>query len=62
MTNFKIPTKRQHLLMTILTFWHTILTFNDPDEEALQNIVGKVENADKQHFPFPAMFSTLSEQ
>ena len=29
------------------------------DEKAFENIVGKEENADDQHFLFPTMFSTL---
>ena len=45
----------------VLTLHHTILTFNDPERVVLENIVGKGENAGKQHFLlFPTMFSTLS--
>ena len=35
-----------------LTLYHTILTFNDPESEALENIVGKRENAGNQQFSF----------
>ena len=43
-----------------LTLSHTIPTFNDPKEEALENTVGKGENAGNQHFsPFTTVFSTL---
>ena len=43
-----------------LTFYRTILTFNEPGNEAFENIVGKGGNAGNQlFFPFPTMFSTL---
>ena len=44
-------------LFTILTLYHTILTFNDPEEEDFENIVEKGENAGNQHFLlFPQCF------
>ena len=43
-----------------LTIYHAIPTFNDPERESFENIVGKGENAGKQHFLLiPTMFSTL---
>ena len=37
-------------------------TFNDPQMDPFENIVGKGENAGNQHFLlFPTMFSTLQE-
>ena len=36
--HFKVP-------HDCLTLYHTILTFNDPEKEGLENIVGKRENA-----------------
>ena len=46
---------------TLLTLYHTILTFNEPWGEGFENILGKGENAGTQHFllfqkcflPFP---------
>ena len=54
-------------LCVALTLYHTIPTFNDPDKEALKNIVGKGENAGNQHFllfpqsflPFPKEISVF---
>ena len=48
--------------MNFLSLYHTIPTFNDPEEEDIfENIVGKGENAGNQHvLLFPTMFSTLS--
>ena len=45
----------------VLTLYYTVLTFNDIEKEAFENIVGKGENAGNQHFllfpqcilPFP---------
>ena len=43
-----------------LTLYHTIVTFNNPETRAFENIVRKGENAGNQHFLlFPTMFSTL---
>ena len=40
-----------------LTLYHTIPTFNDPEEEGFENIAGKGENAGNQHFLlFPQCF------
>ena len=33
-----------------LTLYHTVLTFYMPDKEAFENIMGKGENANNQHF------------
>ena len=45
-----------------LTLYNTILTFNDPEKESLENIVTKRENAGYQHFaPFPTIISTLAQ-
>ena len=44
-----------------LPLYHTISTFNDPEikkkkKKPIENIVGKGENADNQHFfPFPTL-------
>ena len=36
---------------TVLTLYHTICTFTNPDKEtAFENIVGEGENAGNQHF------------
>ena len=45
----------------MLTLYHTIPTFNDLEEEDfLQNILGKGENAGNQHFLlFPQYFLTF---
>ena len=44
-----------------LTLHYTIRTFNDLENESLENIVEKGENANNQHFsPFPT-FSTFSK-
>ena len=46
----------------LLSFYNTIPTFNDPGKKAIENIVGKGENAGKQHFLlFPQCFYTLSQ-
>ena len=48
--HFKVP-------HCCLTLYHTIPTFNDPEKEGLENIVGKRENAGYQHFLlFPECF------
>ena len=55
------PCYRNIIEFVVLTLYHTIRTFNDPENEALENIVGKGENAGKPAFsPFPPMFPTLS--
>ena len=33
-----------------LTLYHTILTFNEPEKKPYENMVGKGENSDNQHF------------
>ena len=33
-----------------LTLYHTIPSFNDPEQDTLENILGKGENAGNQHF------------
>ena len=43
LSTFKVP-------HDCLTLYHTIPTFNDPEKEGLENIVGKRENAGYQHF------------
>ena len=47
-----------------LTLYHTIPTFNDPQtEKPFENIVGKGENAGKQHFLlFPQCFLPFTKQ
>ena len=35
---------------SLVTLYHIAMTFNKPLLEALENIVGKVENAGNQHF------------
>ena len=48
--HFKVP-------HDCLTLYDTIPTFNDPEKEGLENIVGKRENAGYQHFLlFPQCF------
>ena len=50
-------------LNTTLTIYNTIPTFNDPEEKAFENIVGKEENAGNQHFLlFPQCFLSHPEQ
>ena len=45
-TNFKQLSANTFSLVTIeLTLYRTIQTFNDPEKEAFENIVGKGENA-----------------
>ena len=45
-----------------LTLYDTIPTFNDLNKKAVENIVGKGENAGNQHFLlFPRAFSTLAK-
>ena len=45
-----------------LTLYHTIPTFNNPDKEVFENIVGREENPGQPAlFPFPTMFSTPSK-
>ena len=46
-----------------LTLHHIIPTFNDPEEEALENTVGKGENAGNKHFSFSlsVFYSTEGE-
>ena len=40
-----------------LTLYHTIPTFNDPEREPFEKLVGKGENAGNQHFVlFPQGF------
>ena len=42
-----------------LIFYCTIPTFNYPEKDTIENIVGKGENTGNQHFsPIPTMFST----
>ena len=54
--HFKVP-------HDCLTLYHTIPTFNDPEKEGLENIVGKRENAGYQHFLlFPQCFLPLQRQ
>ena len=46
-----------------LTLYHTIPTFNDPVEEAFENILGKEENAGKQQFLlFPKCFLPIQKK
>ena len=46
-----------------LTLYNTIPTFNDPEKEALENIVAKRENAGYQHLLlFPQLFLPLHRQ
>ena len=47
-----------------LTRYHTIPTFNDPPwKEALENTVGKGENAGNQYFPFSnSVFYPISRE
>ena len=54
--HFKVP-------RDYLNLYHTIPTFNDPEKEGLENIVGKRENAGHQHFLlFPQCFLPLQRQ
>ena len=53
------------ILIFCLSHYHTILTFNDPKNEVyrVENIVGKRENADNQHFLlFPQCFLPYQTQ
>ena len=58
---------RHFVVMGSLILYHTITTFNDPKKKAFENIVGKEENADNQHFllfpqffvPFPKRISSF---
>ena len=51
--DFKVP-------HDCLTLYHTIPTFNDPEKEGLESIVGKRENAGYQHcFLFLQLFLPL---
>ena len=45
----------------ILMLSHTIPTFNDPEREGFENIVGKGENAGNQHF-LPQCFILIPKQ
>ena len=52
------------LLLTFCKFLfsldHTIPTFNNPEKESFEKIVGKRENAGNQHFLlFPNVFTLL---
>ena len=38
------------LILVSITLYHTMTTFDVPGEKALENIVGKGENAGKQYF------------
>ena len=49
--DFKVP-------HDCLTLYHTIQTFNDPEKEGLENLVGKRENA---FSPFPTIIFTLAQ-
>ena len=54
--DFKVP-------HDCLTLHHIIPTFNNPEKEGLENIVGKRENAGYQHFLlFPQLFLPLHRQ
>ena len=47
----------------LVTLYHTVPTFNDPEIEAFGNIVEKGENAGNQHFLlFPQCFLPFSGQ
>ena len=49
--------KNQGLFGKGLTLYHTIPTLNNPEEEGLENTVGKGENArDEQFLLFPQCF------
>ena len=51
---------KSYLYIYQLTLYHTIPTFNDPEKEGFENIVGKGENAGNQHFlQFPQCLLTL---
>ena len=46
-----------------LIHYHTNPTFDDPEKESLENIVGKGENAGNQHFLlFPQCFLLVTKQ
>ena len=46
-----------------LTLYHTIPTFNDPENEAFRKHCGKGENAGNQHFLFfPQCFLPIPER
>ena len=46
-----------------LTLYLTIATFNDPEKEGLENIVGKRENAGYQYYlHFPQSFLPLQRE
>ena len=46
-----------------LTLYHTIPTFDDPNEEGFGKQCGKGENAGHQHFPlFPNYFYSIKER
>ena len=54
--DFKVP-------HDCLTLYDRIPTFNDPEKEGLENIVGKRENASYQHvLLFPQLFLPLQRQ
>ena len=47
----------------MLTLYHTIPTFNDPEERPFEKILGKGENAGNQHFLlFPRYFLPFPQQ
>ena len=49
--------------MTALTLYHPISTFNDNENEAFENILGKGENAGSQLFLLiPKCFQPFSKQ
>ena len=61
--------EKQHVISSfffchgVLTLYHTILTFNDPEKMPFENIWGKGENAGNQHFLlFPQCFLPIQKR
>ena len=51
------------VLFCELTLYRTIPTYNNPEKESFENIVGKGENAGNQHFLlFPQCFLPFPKQ
>ena len=52
-----------HVKEALLVTYHTIQSFNNPEKQTYENIVGKGENAGDQHFLlFPRCFQPVPKR
>ena len=62
-SNLSIVKKNCYAWSHLLTLYHTILTFNNPNEEGFGKHCGKrIKCLYSAFSPFPTMFSTLSKR